>query len=210
MHTKTNTFLTILGLCSILTACDTGVAGIRDELGLKKEAPDEFRVVKRAPLEMPTDYNLPVPRPGEARPQEPAARDLAKSIIAGKPVEDTQAATSGEKALLNQAGAENLDPGIRYVVDKEDKESKENRVSVMEKLGIRDPEGTKGSPVDPFAEADKLEQDGIVEKVVRPVPLNDASGQPVDTPPAQPDATKKQDVKPESEKGNEAKPKDKE
>ena len=33
-------------------------------------APDEFRVVRKAPLTIPPDYNLRPPAPGEARPQE--------------------------------------------------------------------------------------------------------------------------------------------
>lgn len=174
MMTRTNKLLTVLGLCATLTACSGGVSEIRDELGLKKESPDEFRVVKRAPLEMPTEYTLPVPRPGDARPQEPTPRDRAKEIIAGTPVQDGVDKSDGEKALLGQAGAVNVDPNIRSVVDSETKELVGKKTSVMEKLGIREPKDAQGNAIDPTEEAKKLEESGVVEKVVRPVPANEA------------------------------------
>ena len=49
-----------------LSACDSA----KKQLGIERQAPDEFAVVKRAPLAMPPDYTLRPPTPGAQRPQE--------------------------------------------------------------------------------------------------------------------------------------------
>ena len=49
-----------LALSLVLGAC----GGVRDTLGLAKRSPDEFTVVRKAPLSMPPDFNLRPPTPG--------------------------------------------------------------------------------------------------------------------------------------------------
>ena len=44
----------------------SGCSDAKEQLGLTRSAPDEFAVVKRAPLAMPPDYTLRPPRPGAA------------------------------------------------------------------------------------------------------------------------------------------------
>ena len=69
-----------------LTACG-GVSGVRDQLGVTKDSPDEFAVVRRAPLEIPpnvfTQGTLPTPQPGAPRPQEKAPAIAAKTALFG-------------------------------------------------------------------------------------------------------------------------------
>ena len=48
------------GLIWLLAGCE----GIRDQLGFNKKAPDEFTVVKKAPLVLPPDFSLRPPAPG--------------------------------------------------------------------------------------------------------------------------------------------------
>ena len=52
-----------LALAATLSACE---GGIGDALGLGKKAPDEFAVVRSAPLTLPPDFTLRPPRPGES------------------------------------------------------------------------------------------------------------------------------------------------
>ena len=101
-----------------LGACDT----LKDELGMSKQSPDEFRVVARAPLSLPPDYNLlATPNPGQPRPQEGTPTDQARTAVFGTQPQGQalSSGSSGETALLTAAGAQNADPQIRQVVDQE-------------------------------------------------------------------------------------------
>ncbi len=57
---------------------------MRKSLGLGKNAPDEFQVVRRAPLSLPPDFQLRPPQPGAARPQEGSTTDQARSAVLGQ------------------------------------------------------------------------------------------------------------------------------
>src|SRR6266849_2384542 len=113
--------LLVLVLFLSLGACDT----IRRIAGVDKNAPDEFTVIARAPLDLPPDYSLRPPQAGALRPQETTPTQQARQTVfrAG----DKDAATvlpagkrsSGEMALLKQAGAGSADPNIRQIVNQE-------------------------------------------------------------------------------------------
>ena len=77
--------------------------------------PDEFRVIRKAPLTMPPDYNLRPPNPGEARPQELNTTDQARAALFGQTY--ATSATEGEQYLVQKAGGGALDPAIRAQVD---------------------------------------------------------------------------------------------
>jgi hypothetical protein len=94
-----------------------GCTGAADKLGLNFQAPDEFRVVSKAPLVVPPDYALRPPAPGEPRPQELQPESQARIALLGK--EQAISRSAGETLLVNKAGAQKADPLIRYVVDDE-------------------------------------------------------------------------------------------
>lgn len=106
--------LTLLALVAAATAA-SGCSGMRQAMGVDKVAPDEFRIVTRAPLELPPDYSLRPPRPGEARPQERPASEEARAALFGQDV--GRDASEGERGLIAQAGATAVDPGVRDQVD---------------------------------------------------------------------------------------------
>ena len=104
----------------LTTAClaSLGLAGcgtLGDAFGQNKTAPDEFRVVTKAPLVVPPDYALRPPSPGEPRPQELEPESQARVALLGE--RDTVARDDAEKSFVAKAGAEKADPLIRYVVD---------------------------------------------------------------------------------------------
>jgi len=148
----------------VLAPALLALAGCGDELrksfGLGKNAPDEFQVVRRAPLSLPPDFSLRPPQPGAVRPQEGSTTEQARravldqsaSAAAPRPADPgTPAAaprtpvsmsvggavprmpgaprgtlapepagmTSGEVALLREAGAEKSLPNIRSVISEE-------------------------------------------------------------------------------------------
>lgn len=96
-----------------LTGCQTASKA----LGLQAVAPDEFRVIAKAPLVLPPDYGLRPPSPGEPRPQELQPESRARETLLGVRAAETR--SGGEKLLVNKAGADKADPLIRYVIDDE-------------------------------------------------------------------------------------------
>jgi Protein of unknown function (DUF3035) len=59
-----------------LGGCGRGT--VQDALGMSKRAPDEFAVVRRAPLILPPDYDLRPPDPGAPRPNIGTTSDQAR------------------------------------------------------------------------------------------------------------------------------------
>lgn len=144
-----------LGACS----------GAKEQLGLERSAPDEFAVVKRAPLEMPPSYYLRPPAPGAPRPQEQTTDVQARQTVFGEaqqeqPAEQQAAAdgtTSSESLLLQQAGTGIADPSIRSKVDEETAEMKDYNRPVAEKLlGIGDDGQPYATVVDSKKESERL------------------------------------------------------
>jgi hypothetical protein len=113
-----------------LGAC--GDKTVAERLGMAKRAPDEFAVVRRAPLVMPPDARLRPPTPGQPRPYQRTTGAEARATLTGGQIEDPSAdqASSGEVALLGAAGATEADPEIRRVVDQET----ETQVSLDESI----------------------------------------------------------------------------
>ena len=105
--------LTLAASALVLGGCGT----MRDSIGLTKVTPDEFLTVSTAPLTVPPEYGLRPPAPGEPRPQELAPESAARQILLGQRQAITR--TTGEQALVTQAGADRADPLARFVVDDE-------------------------------------------------------------------------------------------
>jgi hypothetical protein len=103
----------LMGAAVSLTACGHA----REALGLQKVTPDEFRVVAKAPLTLPPDYDLRPPAPGEPRPQELQPESAARLALLG--ARRNEARDEGEKMFASKAGADKADPLARYVVDDE-------------------------------------------------------------------------------------------
>lgn len=138
-----------------LGACD----GAKEQIGLTKSAPDEFQVVKHAPLEMPPDYGLRPPRPGAPRPQEQTTSEQAsKAVFGEESASRAEAVTDGESALLQQAGSGAANPNIRDVIDEETENYVDKNQPVAQKLlGLATGKETKpASVVDAEAEAERL------------------------------------------------------
>lgn len=141
---------------SVLALCACSSA--QEQLGLTKQVPDEFKVVKRAPLELPPEYTLRPPQPGAARPQEISPDEEARqSVFGGTKSSKQRAPTDTEEALLLQAGAQNIEPNIRQRVDQESAELSSNNQPVIDKiLRIGSDAAPPSSVVDASKEAERL------------------------------------------------------
>jgi len=162
--------LLILVLFAALGACDT----IRKVAGIDKTAPDEFTVISRAPLDLPPDFSLRPPQAGALRPQETSQTQQARQTVfrAG----DKEAASAkalavgnrstGEVALLKQAGVADVEPNIRLIVNQENSKLLEADRSFVDRLVFWEKAAEPGTVVDPTKEAQRLRE-------------NAASGKPV-------------------------------
>jgi hypothetical protein len=112
-HSRTAAVLILSASAVALSAC----GGMRGGLGLSKVTPDAFVTVSTAPLTVPPEYGLRPPAPGQPRPQELAPESAARQILLGQRQAVTR--STGEQALVAEAGADRADPLARYVVDDE-------------------------------------------------------------------------------------------
>jgi hypothetical protein len=159
-------FLPAALLVAALSAC----SNVKEELGVGRNSPDEFTVIKRAPLTLPPDYNLRPP--GDSAAVSPAgdAATQAKTTLLGKEGART-AEGAGEKTLLNKLGTGAADPGIRKQIDEDNGYIALQSRTVAEKLIFWDesaPVDKDGldSVVDPQKEAARLKENKSEGKAV--------------------------------------------
>ncbi|MGH6933878.1 MAG: DUF3035 domain-containing protein [Dongiaceae bacterium] len=156
--------IVVVGLAVALAGCSNG---IRESIGLTKQAPDEFQVIAHAPLELPPDFNLRPPEPGAPRPQEGTAQDQAETAVLGAPISGTPTEQStGEMALLQNAGATGIDPNIRAEIDQETAQQIERDKSLIDRLVFWNEPEPYGTIVDPVAESQRLKENAALGKPV--------------------------------------------
>lgn len=150
-------FIVLALSCSALLG---GCSGTKEQLGLTRQAPNEFAVVRRAPLEMPPEYSLRPPRPGAERPQEVRPEEQAKQTVFGqKNASHAAKPTSSEEVLLQKTGGDQADPNIRQLVDQERAATAKSDKPVVDRLlGIVGAEKEGASIVDARAEAERLQK----------------------------------------------------
>jgi hypothetical protein len=128
--------LLLFGAALVLSACGDST---KRALGLSRTSPDEFAVLKRAPLSQPPDFTLRPPRPGAERPGVASPREQAReAVFRGEEAERTSPSpradgpaveaapqgevnrlSAGESAFLSRAGADTIAPDIRSQVDRD-------------------------------------------------------------------------------------------
>ena len=164
------------GLVAVGVVLSLGGCGgkVRQALGMTKHSPDEFLTVAHAPLTLPPDNTLRPPEPGATRPQEGTASEQAQTALlannggAGTSFSDGggSAQSAGEAALLQNAGAAGIDPGIRAEIDTETAAQMERDQTLISRLVFwRTPE-PYGTVVDPVAESKRLQENQALGKPV--------------------------------------------
>ncbi|MEL6663437.1 MAG: DUF3035 domain-containing protein [Pseudomonadota bacterium] len=108
--------LSLIGAGAAL-ALTTACAGGPTDRGINTSQADEFRVVTKAPLTVPPDYNLRPPTPGQALPTEVLEE---RAIVTAFGTNIGQNASPGERALIQAADAQAVSPIIRAQVDFEE------------------------------------------------------------------------------------------
>ena len=143
-----------------LMACSGN--GLGRSLGFIHDAPDEFTVTTRAPLAMPTNFNLPPPRPGAIRPQEQSERAKAELALVPQMALGGQPAANspGQQALVQAAGPP-VPAAIRSEVDQEAAHDQPRQGIGDRLLFWRKPQ-QPGIVVDPQKEAQRLRENAAL------------------------------------------------
>ncbi len=174
---RSNWVMSLVAAGAVLALSGCG-SQVRQALGMTKHSPDEFLTVAHAPLTLPPDYNLRPPEPGAPRPQEGTASEQAQTALyanSGGTALSTGASfggsneaaqSAGEVALLQNAGAAGIDPGIRAQIDTETAAQIERDQTLISRLVFwRTPE-PYGTVVDPVAESKRLQENQALGKPV--------------------------------------------
>ena len=164
-----------------LTACSGGGEELARNVGLLRDAPDEFVVTTRTPLVMPPDLNtLPTPTPGAARPQERATRDAAWLTLSPQSVSSNAAVTRtpSEEALLS-AAKQDADPNVRTEINRTANDDA-TKHSFADTLRFWKDKPTPGVAVNASAEAKRLQQNAALGR-----PVTDGNT-PVEQPQSKP------------------------
>lgn len=140
-----------------LSACES----VSSAFGFGKKAPDEFAVVRSAPLTLPPNFTLRPPRPGAPNANEASAREQAESVLlqeSGASSAKSVTATSGETAFIERAGAADVNPNIRRIVDREFSGYASEDESFIKSLMFWRGDQPPGEVVDAEAEAERLRE----------------------------------------------------
>lgn len=137
---------------------------LQDNLGLSDRAPDEFQVVRRAPLVVPPDYNLRPPGETsgavERRPSE-----QAEEIVTGR-VQDNGARSAGENALIARISVD-AQPDIRaQLLEDVGSVRRLDEDRFITVLDWQRPVNAGDEALDPTAAAEELQAEGRAAKVV--------------------------------------------
>ncbi|MEO1642186.1 MAG: DUF3035 domain-containing protein [Pseudomonadota bacterium] len=104
-------------------------------------APDEFRVVTKAPLVVPPDFNLRPPATGQALPAEVTEGATVSSVAFGAQL--GQNASSSERALVAAANANSVNPIVRTQVDFEEAKIIRKTTDVSDRIMFWRNDGTQ-------------------------------------------------------------------
>jgi hypothetical protein len=172
MNEKNNRYGTS-GAVALLCAAAllSGCSGVKQQLGIGRNSPDEFTVVKRAPLSMPPDYDLRPPMEGMAPPAT-LASEQAKTALLGHPAAASAAGGgTAESQLLNKMGAAKADPSIRLQINEDNGYLALQNRNLVDRLifwqdAKTDETRVPASVIDPKKEAERIKK-------------NEAEGKPI-------------------------------
>jgi hypothetical protein len=159
----------IFGAAMMLTL--TGCTDLSKALGLVKTPPDEFTVVQGASLTLPPDFELRPPRSPSDKPTTPTTTDKARQIVFRQTDAKTKAEqnatsefTPGEQALLDKAGAADIDPAIRQMVDKETKQATARSTGFINDLMFWHDDTPPDESLNATAESQRLDENAALNK----------------------------------------------
>lgn len=126
-------FSILAGVLPSLALSLTACGGNDGQLGYAKSAPNEFNVVRRAPLIVPPEFNLLPPSEQSSRPVTPQGADLARLVVL--PNAPLQISNRAELSLLEKAsGGKIYGDGIREELDNKARGTASEKAETVEQL----------------------------------------------------------------------------
>ncbi|MGH6872995.1 MAG: DUF3035 domain-containing protein [Rhizomicrobium sp.] len=191
------TFNSRAAACMVVLAAAAALSGcqsIRQAAGVTKQTPDEFAVVTKAPLVIPPDYNLRPPKPGAVPTNTQSPTGAAEAALF--PSDDSSGAapqpsgggtySDGEKNLLAQAGASNVDHSIRQEIVSDQRSMQGADSSFTDKVLFGGGSDTSDKPVNADAQSTANTPGNPGTPAAQPAP-------PAATPAPQPEQPRKDD-----------------
>ena len=138
---------------------------IKKDLGIARNSPDEFTVVKRAPLSLPPEYNLVPPlKKGETSDvvENKSTTTKAKEVLFGE-IENNENLNEGDKTFLTKLKVEDAKDDIRKLIDEDNGYLYIKNKSVIDKLlnseeKAPSPDEIPSSTVDAKKEAERIKE----------------------------------------------------
>ncbi len=156
---RSMTLVALVAAAAATTACGT----VSRVTGAARQSPDEFRVVTQAPLTLPPDYSLRPPAPGQARPYQREPGTEARAALFGDDI--GAQASAGERAFVGAAGAQAADDQIRETIDFETQNVVRRDQGFVDRvLSFGGSGGQQSAPLDPAAEARRIEEDEAIRR----------------------------------------------
>ena len=149
----------LAGAAFALGACD-----VARTLGIDRQGPDEFAVLRHAPLTVPPDFRLRPPEPGKVRPQELPPRESTRQALTGAAGGGAAARSAGESALLSKMGGAKVDSSFRQRIDEETAEIARKNRRLLDDLIFWEDRETHASVVDARAESKRLRENEALGK----------------------------------------------
>lgn len=109
-----NRNLLALALLISVSACG---GDVKETLGMRRSAPDEFAVERRPKLDVPPEFKLRPPVAGDLGLKESAIRDELRTEVLG--ASTPVIGGNAESVLLQKTGAQNSSSEIRTILGKE-------------------------------------------------------------------------------------------
>lgn len=146
--------LSALTLVFLLTAC--GNNDVRSAMGLKKSAPDEFRVISNPPLSVPPEFSINTPQ------------DHGHSLIDRIENKSFESAPSSEDVnFLRKFGGEEQNSSVKKMIENEynqEKLNKDRKGAIRKALSkIND---SKDPAINPVAERKRISENISAGKAI--------------------------------------------
>lgn len=156
--------------------CVTACGAIGNPLAVlteKPPVPDEFSVLSRKPLQMPSSVALPEPRLGERSALEPDPNtDAIVALLGSSAVSRVQTASAGEGALLTAANAAAEQTEIRRILESETRAAEEDKPyeapSLFDLFGDDGEKQNSEDLINPASEARRLQSEGVAAAPIDP------------------------------------------
>jgi len=114
-------------LCSSISILSGCSSDLKKDLGLVREAPDEFLVMSRPTLTAPPSFDLPKPTDTPSWKRKSHSRSQARHALFNNPEYVRKSTSSGESILLQRAQTNQRDSNIREQLALEQAEKQKDK-----------------------------------------------------------------------------------